>query len=62
VNKKIAGLADGQHVHFLDIGQSFLLPDTTISKEIMPDFLHLSPAGYQIWADAMQPKLNELLK
>ena len=34
--------------------------DGTISKEIMPDLLHLSPAGYQIWADALEPKLQEL--
>jgi lysophospholipase L1-like esterase len=33
-----------------------------MSKEVMPDFLHPGPAGYQIWADAMQPKLAELLK
>jgi lysophospholipase L1-like esterase len=62
VNKKIAQLDDGQHVHFLDIGQSFLQADGTMSKEVMPDFLHPGPAGYQIWADAMQAKLAELLK
>jgi lysophospholipase L1-like esterase len=27
----------------------------------MPDQLHLSPAGYQLWADAMEPLLKELL-
>jgi hypothetical protein len=26
------------------------------------DFLHLSAAGYQIWADAISPKLAELMK
>jgi len=33
--------------------------DGTLSKEIMPDALHLSPKGYQIWADAIEPKLKE---
>ena len=27
----------------------------------MPDFLHLTPKGYQIWADAIEGKLKELL-
>ena len=27
----------------------------------MPDFVHLTPAGYQLWAEALEPKLSELL-
>ena len=27
----------------------------------MPDFLHLSEKGYQIWADAMELLLKEML-
>jgi lysophospholipase L1-like esterase len=62
VNSTIAKLDDGKTVHYLDIGGKFLQPDGSISKEIMPDFLHLSPKGYQIWADAIEPKLGELMK
>lgn len=62
INKAIAKLDDGKHVHFLDIGPKFLQPDGTILKTIMPDFLHLSAEGYQIWADAISPKLAELMK
>lgn len=62
VNATIAKLDDGKNVHFLDIGEKFLQPDGSITKEIMPDFLHLSAAGYQIWADAIGPKLAELMK
>jgi len=62
VNEIIAKLDDGKNVHFLDIGAKFLQPDGSISKDIMPDFLHLSAAGYQIWADAISPKLAELMK
>ncbi len=62
VNGVISKLDDAKHVHFLDIGSKFLQPDGSISKEIMPDSLHLSPAGYQIWADAITPKLAELMK
>ena len=62
VNGIIAKLADNKNVFFLDIGEKFMEPDGTITKEIMPDFLHLTPAGYQIWADAITPKLTELMK
>ena len=62
VNAIIAKLDDGINVFFLDIGDKFLQPDGSLTKEIMPDFLHLSAAGYQIWADAISPKLAELMK
>jgi lysophospholipase L1-like esterase len=61
VNEKIASLADGKRVTYLDIGKQFLNDDGTISKEIMPDFLHLSRKGYQIWADAIEPTLWEMV-
>ncbi len=62
VNAIIAKLHDGQNIHFLDIGEKFLKPDGSLTKDIMPDFLHLSAAGYQIWADAIGPKVAELMK
>jgi len=62
VNAMISKLDDGKHVYYLDIGGKFLQPDGSISKDVMPDFLHLSAAGYQIWADAIETKLAELMK
>lgn len=62
VNSALAKLDDGQHIHFLDIGGKFLQPDGSLTKAISPDFLHLSPAGYQIWADAIAPQLTALMK
>jgi lysophospholipase L1-like esterase len=62
INASLAKLDDGQRVFFLDIGRTFLQPDGTISKDIMPDYLHLTPAGYQLWSDSMQEKLTELMK
>jgi len=59
VNLKIAKLDDA-HVKFLDIDKAFLEDDGTISREIMPDYLHLSPAGYRRWAEAMEPTLQAL--
>jgi lysophospholipase L1-like esterase len=54
-------VADGKMVHYLDIGDRFLAADGTLSKEIMPDLLHPGPAGYEIWAEAIEKKLTELL-
>ncbi|MBB5035146.1 platelet-activating factor acetylhydrolase IB subunit [Prosthecobacter vanneervenii] len=62
VNAIISKLDDGKNVFFLDIGSKFPQPDGALTKEVMPDFLHLSPTGYQIWADAISPKLAELMK
>ncbi len=61
VNAIIAKLHDGKTVHYFDIGDKFLV-DGQMSKEIMPDFLHLSAKGYQIWASAIEGKLAELMK
>ena len=61
-----AKMADGKldpedMIHYLDIGPKFLEPDQSLSKEIMPDYLHLTPKGYKIWAEAIEPKLKELM-
>ena len=61
INKAPAKLDDGKSVRFLDIGPKFLGTDKQLPKEIMPDFLHLSPKGYEIWAEAMLPTLTEML-
>ncbi|WP_165071556.1 platelet-activating factor acetylhydrolase IB subunit [Paludisphaera rhizosphaerae] len=60
VNAEIAKL-DGGKVHYLDIGETFLEKDGTLSKEIMPDFLHLTPKGYERWAEAIEPSLKKIL-
>jgi beta-glucosidase len=53
--------ADGKMVCYLDIGPKFLTPEGNLEKEIMPDYLHLSPQGYQIWAEAVEGKVAELM-
>ncbi|WP_082616077.1 GDSL-type esterase/lipase family protein [Massilia sp. Root418] len=62
VNRDLATLDDGGMVRFLDIGAVFLGQDGRIPKSIMPDQLHPGPAGYQLWADAMQPLLDSMMK
>jgi beta-glucosidase len=61
INQVLMKLHDGQNVHFLDIGHHFLNSDGILPGEIMPDYLHLSEKGYQIWAEVIEPKLAELL-
>ncbi|MBT5136088.1 MAG: hypothetical protein HOM36_00885 [Phycisphaerae bacterium] len=46
-------------VTFLPIGQHFIEQDGTISTEIMPDYLHLSEQGYEIWSDAILPTIQK---
>lgn len=60
-NLSIRKLADGEMVHYLDIGDKFLNNDGTLSKEVMPDLLHLNEKSYATWAAAIEPKLKELL-
>ena len=59
LNALIRPLADGSNVRWLDVGPALVRPDGSISPAIMPDFLHLSPAGYQAWADTMRPALAD---
>ncbi len=61
INALLPALADGKDVYYMDISKTFLQPDGSLSKEIMPDFLHLSPKGYDLWTAAIEPKVKELL-
>jgi beta-glucosidase len=54
-------VADNKMVYYLDIGPKFLGADGTLTKDIMPDLLHLSPQGYEIWAASIEPKVAELM-
>ena len=66
VNQKTNGLIqklnDNKHVFYLDIGQHFLTPKGQLTLDIMPDLLHLSEKAYQIWAEAIESSLIQLLK
>jgi len=61
VNQALAKVADGKMVHYLDFGSQLIEADGSISKALMPDYLHLSDQGYEIWASAIEPKLMEML-
>jgi lysophospholipase L1-like esterase len=61
VNEALAKLEDGQNIFYLDFGPQLIEADGSISKSIMPDYLHPNEAGYRIWANATAPKLKQLL-
>jgi beta-glucosidase len=55
VNALIKGFADGKHVIWVDFNSRLVRPDGTISKDLMPDFLHPRVEGYRIWAETALP-------
>jgi beta-glucosidase len=57
INQVLRRAADEQNVFWVDFGHRFLNDDGTMPKELMPDYLHLSPKGYAIWAEAIEAKL-----
>jgi lysophospholipase L1-like esterase len=61
VNEALARLDDGKSIFYLDFGSQLIEDDGSISKSIMPDALHPNATGYRIWANAMEPKLKQLL-
>lgn len=60
INALIKPFADGKRVFWQDINSKFLDDKGMLSKEIMPDLLHLNEASYGIWAEAVSAKLKEL--
>lgn len=62
VNQALHKLDDGEWIHFLDFGHHFIERDGKIARTMMPDFVHLTPNGYRLWAEAMEPKLAQLLE
>ncbi|WP_299413443.1 GDSL-type esterase/lipase family protein [Acaryochloris sp. IP29b_bin.148] len=61
INTRSETLDNGNTIRFLDIGSEFLQADGQIPRKIMPDYLHLSRKGYQIWADSMQKHVDQML-
>jgi len=62
VNPAITRLDDGEHVFYLDIGGKFLDADGVLQPDIMPDKLHPTEKGYEIWAQAVAPSLARLMR
>jgi lysophospholipase L1-like esterase len=60
-NDILSKLDDGKHVFYMNINKIFLRPDGTIPKSLMPDCEHPNKEGCRVWAEAIEPKVAELL-
>ena len=58
INEQLKTLVDNKRVHLLDINTKFMNTSGTLNTELFPDQLHLSPAAYEIWAEALAAKLK----
>jgi beta-glucosidase len=61
INQVLHKHADEQNVFWVDFGHKFLRADGTMPRELMPDYLHLSRKGYEIWAESMEDQLSGIL-
>ena len=62
VNQELPGLVKRYpNVFHLNINNVFLDDGGKLSRELMPDLLHPNTKGYQLWAEAMEPTLSQLL-
>lgn len=52
---------EGGNVEYIDVWNRYLEPDDRISEEVMGDFLHLAPKGYDIWAESIRDKVKEIV-
>ena len=60
-SKLASKIADGKHIFYLDINDAFLNEKDQLTQEVMPDLLHPNKEGYRIWAEAMEPTIQELM-
>jgi lysophospholipase L1-like esterase len=61
INENIARVADGKRIRFLNVNDRLADREGMLRPGVSPDKLHLTLAGYEIWADGLRPILTELL-
>jgi lysophospholipase L1-like esterase/dienelactone hydrolase len=60
-NQKIAGLADGKSIRYVNINERLASSDDHLRDGMTYDGLHLTPEAYQHWANALKPIITEVL-
>lgn len=60
-NEQLKSLTSDKKLVFVDFGTHFLEADGRLNSKIMYDHLHLTPYGYQLWADALLPTIQSIL-
>jgi cephalosporin-C deacetylase len=61
VNKRIAQLADGNRIRFLNVNDQLADEGGKLKDGMMHDGLHPTRRGYEIWARGLKPILTEWL-
>ncbi|MHB9007324.1 MAG: platelet-activating factor acetylhydrolase IB subunit [Limisphaerales bacterium] len=61
INQILQKLGDNQQVFWLDFGHQFVTAEGRIPRELMPDFLHLSPKAYALWAESIEGLVSQIL-
>ncbi|MEM8678327.1 MAG: platelet-activating factor acetylhydrolase IB subunit [Planctomycetota bacterium] len=61
INQLIARDAKQAGIDYLNLDAVFLGEEGRLAEALMPDELHPNAAGYQVWAEAMEPTLAKLL-
>ena len=50
-----------ENVQVLDLGPKFLDLKGNLTERVMPDYLHPNAFGYEIWGNALDATVNEML-
>ena len=61
INALLPALADGKTVFHIDLNAVFLDANGQVPPDIMPDKLHPSAQGDELWMKALKPRLNQIL-
>ena len=61
VNEQLARLDDGKDVRYLDLAEK-LAPGGKLVPEYYTDNVHLTAKGYEVWADAIDARLKEMMQ
>jgi lysophospholipase L1-like esterase len=63
VNAILAHANFGPRARYLDIGAGFVTPDGVVRPQLyLPDHIHLTAQGYEVWSKALDPVLGLLLR
>jgi len=60
-SKLASEIADNKMIFYEDINRHFLDESGVLTRDVMPDLLHLSADGYRIWAQAIEPTVQKLM-
>jgi lysophospholipase L1-like esterase len=61
VNELLAQRADGKRIFYVNVNDKLADADGKLFDGMTVDKIHLTPKGYQVWADGLRPLLVELL-